>query len=101
VYFGTKSARVTPKALAQLKQLAKCNPGKQIELIGHTDERGDEASNLRLSEMRAKSVARQLERAGIASGQIKFSGKGEAEPAQTGKGPAVWAKNRRVEVRLL
>jgi outer membrane protein OmpA-like peptidoglycan-associated protein len=49
VYFGTKSARVTPKALAQLKQLAKCNPGKQIELIGHTDERGDDASNLRLS----------------------------------------------------
>jgi outer membrane protein OmpA-like peptidoglycan-associated protein len=51
--------------------------------------------------MRAKSVARQLERAGITSGQIKFSGKGEAEPAQAGKGPAVWAKNRRVEVRLL
>jgi peptidoglycan-associated lipoprotein len=101
VYFGTGSAGLSAKSLKALRELAKCFPDKQIEVVGHTDERGSDVMNQRLSERRAAAVASSLAKAGITKGNVKVLAKGEAEPASSGSGEANWSKNRRVEVRLL
>ena len=57
----------------------KLNPSVNIELISHTDARGEKEYNQFLSEKRAASARDYLQLKGIDVKRIKFSGKGEAE----------------------
>lgn len=76
-----------------------------VEVVGHADRLGTRATNKRLSEKRAASVAGYLVSKGVASNMIKSMGKGDTEPVMQCKGnkptPEVvscLAPNRRVEV---
>ncbi len=108
--FEFDKADLTPAAEAQLQKVAalirKAPPGG-IQVIGHTDAKGDDAYNQRLSEARARTVADWFGgQVGVRQRAFTVSGKGETAPVapnETATGaddPAGRAKNRRVEVIL-
>jgi outer membrane protein OmpA-like peptidoglycan-associated protein len=68
-------------SLNLIAELLSKNPGMIIELISHTDSRGDEKSNMKLSENRAKAVYSYLvEKQAIDPRRMIPIGKGETEP---------------------
>jgi outer membrane protein OmpA-like peptidoglycan-associated protein len=70
-------------SLDKVAQLLMEYPGMQLELISHTDARGDDEKNKLLSENRAKAVYKYLvETKGIDSRRLIPIGKGELEPAK-------------------
>ena len=69
-----------------------------VTVEGHTDYRGSDAYNQRLSERRAAAVRRYLIEKGIASDRIKTVGYGEQRPVADNKTVEGRALNRRVEL---
>ncbi len=67
---------------------------------GHTDDRGDPAYNLQLSQERADAVAGYVTQRGIDESRIEAVGRGEAEPIDNSETDEGRAKNRRVEITL-
>jgi outer membrane protein OmpA-like peptidoglycan-associated protein len=87
------------QALAQLATLIRAYPSGSATLEGHTDSKGDDAYNQRLSERRAESVKRWLvEREGIAADRLTPKGWGERKPVAGNEDDAGRQRNRRVEV---
>lgn len=72
----------------------------KIKVEGHTDDRGSEEYNLKLSERRAKTVADYLIAEGIDSGRVTFQGIGEVSPLLPNTSEYNRSKNRRVEFLL-
>jgi len=72
-----------------------------LEIQGHTDERGDDAYNLDLSDRRAAAVVTYLVDHGIDSARLQSHGYGETRPVDKGHDEHAWAKNRRVEFIIL
>lgn len=102
VLFDFDKADVRPDAAAALGRLAtviRAYPTGRVEIEGHTDSKGDDAYNQRLSERRAESVKRWLvEREGIAADRLATRGAGESRPMADNATDAGRQKNRRVEV---
>jgi OOP family OmpA-OmpF porin len=71
-----------------------------IEVQGHTDERGDDAYNLDLSERRAAAVVAYLVAHGVAANRLTSHGYGETRPLDKRHTAAAWTKNRRVDFVL-
>jgi outer membrane protein OmpA-like peptidoglycan-associated protein len=113
VYFRTSRAKIMRKSFALLKQVAtvlKNTPWVlQVRVDGHTDERGADAKNLRLSGLRAEAVRRFLMGQGVAANRLGARGYGETRPIRTGcrkmrrrrDRKKCWAENRRVEFTIL
>ena len=74
--------------------------GEKVNLIGHTDITGAEASNLRLGTKRANIVRDYLLGKGVPAGQISVSSKGENSPIASNTSSDGRAKNRRVELKI-
>jgi outer membrane protein OmpA-like peptidoglycan-associated protein len=93
---GDKAARELLAALLHQKPL-------RITLVGHTDERGSDAFNLRLSEGRVQAVKKFLQEQGLGT-PVTVIAKGKSEPlrltnASEFSQEEIWALNRRVEWR--
>jgi outer membrane protein OmpA-like peptidoglycan-associated protein len=73
----------------------------RIRVEGHTDDRGNDARNLDLSQRRAQSVVRWLVEHGIAAERLEAQGYGETRPLQTNATPAGRQTNRRVEFHVV
>jgi outer membrane protein OmpA-like peptidoglycan-associated protein len=87
------------QALAQLATLIRAYPSGRAELEGHTDSKGNDAYNQRLSQRRAESVKRWLvEREEIAADRLSTRGAGESRPVASNDDEAGRQRNRRVEV---
>lgn len=71
-----------------------------LMIVGHTDSRGDEDYNLRLSERRAQSASTFMASQGLASTRIEIIGRGEYEPLSENETDAGRQKNRRIEVAI-
>jgi len=101
IHFDTAKATIKPISFPILDALAatlKGNPQLTlVEVQGHADERGDDDSNLRLTEDRAQAVRRYLTEHGVAGERLAAHGYGETRPLCARHEPACWAKNRRVE----
>lgn len=67
-------------ALQRLAQMLKENGHIAIELAAHTDQRGADDYNERLSQRRAESVVRYLTAQGIAADRLIAKGYGESRP---------------------
>ena len=63
-----------------MAQMLRDNPHVTIELAAHTDRKGSEEYNMRLSERRAKSVIDYLIAAGIDPQRLSPKGYGESVP---------------------
>lgn len=100
-YFDFDTSEIKPEArdvlIAHAKFLA-ANPGQQVRLEGHGDERGTKEYNLALGERRANAVQRFLVVNGAGRGQIETVSYGEEKPAVMGSDASSWAQNRRVEL---
>lgn len=100
VHFRTASAKLTEVAKASLIEKAavlSIHPGRPVEIIGHSDARGNVDFNQRLSEQRAEAAKEFLVQRGVYAGRLTASGRGVHEPAVEGNGAKVWRENRRVE----
>jgi outer membrane protein OmpA-like peptidoglycan-associated protein len=71
-----------------------------IEVQGHTDERGDDAYNMDLSERRAAAVMQYLIAHGVDPRRLTSRGYGETQPVDKRHNEAAWAVNRRVSFVL-
>lgn len=86
VYYDFDKWEIRDDAKPSLNRLAsilKDNPTLRIELSSHTDCRGDEDYNLKLSERRAESAVQFLMMMGIAPGRLKAKGYGESRPVNS------------------
>lgn len=72
-----------------------------IEIIGHTDDVGDDDYNQELSEQRAQSVYNYLAETGLDITKVVVIGMGEKKPIASNKTDEGRAENRRVEILLL
>lgn len=100
--FDTASAKLKPTANAKLQQVvdfAAKYPEANLEVTGHTDDRGNDAYNQKLSEKRAAAVKAYLVKKGVAADRIAAKGYGETMPTADNKTKEGRAANRRVEVR--
>ena len=101
IYFEFDSSEVLPQYRSVIEAHAKylaSNPGTNITLEGHADERGSREYNLALGERRANAVKSQMTLLGAGDNQIKVVSYGEERPAVEGHDEAAWSKNRRVEI---
>ncbi|MBI3785722.1 MAG: OmpA family protein [Deltaproteobacteria bacterium] len=87
---------ILDEAAATLKEESNVN----ISVEGHTDSRGTDAYNQKLSERRAKSVADYLSAHGIATSRLSTVGYGESRPVAGNDSDEGRAQNRRVELRV-
>jgi outer membrane protein OmpA-like peptidoglycan-associated protein len=105
IYFEYDKAVILPKSFPILDAVAATlqgNPGLQlVEIQGHTDERGDDAYNLDLSDRRAKAVMKYLVDKGVDAKRLTAQGYGETQPLDRRHNEAAWAKNRRVAFLII
>jgi large repetitive protein len=105
IEFDFDSDRIRKESFSILDQVAltlKANPQlERVRVEGHTDERGAESYNQRLSQARAESVVRYLVGKGVSRSRLEARGFGESLPRVPGTGEEVWATNRRVEFTVL
>jgi OOP family OmpA-OmpF porin len=73
----------------------------RIEIQAHTDNTGDAAYNLSLSEKRANSVRDYLIAGGIAANRMEVKGYGETQPVADNNTREGRAANRRVELKVI
>jgi len=77
-------------------------PGKQVDVVGHTDtdpiKKSKWKDNWELSAQRALSVLRYLVKRGISEKDIQAVGCGESQPVASNSTTSGKAKNRRVEI---
>jgi len=71
------------------------NKGLKIEIQGHTDNIGNNAQNMKLSELRAKSVYDFLIMHQITAERLLYRGYGENKPLATNETEAGRKLNRR------
>lgn len=106
VLFPRRSGDLSPEGKEKLsEQLQEARDmmsrATYIEVIGHTDDVGDDDYNQELSEQRAESVRNFLIGAGVDGSKIVAVGAGESMPIASNKTDEGRAENRRVEVMAL
>jgi peptidoglycan-associated lipoprotein len=90
------------KELDKLVQILRDNPSIKIELGSHTDSRGTDIYNIRLSQKRAESVINYLSIKGISKERLSAKGYGETELiVQNAKTEEEHQVNRRTEFKVL
>ncbi|QZT36497.1 OmpA family protein [Halosquirtibacter xylanolyticus] len=83
IYFDLAKWDLLPQSktsLDQLYQILIDNPTIAIEIMAHTDARGDQQSNFTLSQKRAQSVVSYLKAKGIQSVRLTAKGYGKTSP---------------------
>jgi OmpA-OmpF porin, OOP family len=85
-------------AAADLKQL---KPGHVLEIAGYTDNTGDAALNLSLSQKRAEAVRQALIEYGADPNMLVAKGYGQADPIASNDTAAGRLKNRRIEYHVV
>lgn len=103
VNFAFNSAELTSSTKTNLDKLATVlinNPDTNINIYGHTDNKGTAQVNQKISENRANSVKNYLISKGIASSRMITMGRGFSEPIASNDTDAGRAQNRRVEFAI-
>jgi len=106
IYYDFDKWNILPesgKELDKLVSLMKENPEMKVELGSHTDERGSENYNLKLSKLRANSAVDYVTSKGIDLSRIKGTGYGKTQLINKSTGgrqctPEQDRENRRTEI---
>lgn len=104
--FERRSAELTSQGIVLLEQNIKdardqLRRAAYIEIVGHTDDVGDDDYNQELSEKRARAVGEYLAGIGVDASKILMLGMGETQPIASNATDTGRAENRRVEVLVL
>ncbi|PRD54135.1 OmpA family protein [Sphingobacterium gobiense] len=101
ILFDTRASRIKPQSFGVIKSVADLlqeNQQLRLQIVGHTDNVGDDKTNLTLSEQRAAAVKEILVSThSIAADRLETLGKGEAVPVSPNDSEAGRTQNRRVE----
>ena len=104
VHFETGSAVIKSDSFELLDAIADVLLDRTdivaLRIEGHTDSRGSESYNQKLSEDRASSVMAYLVAKGVEEGRLSSVGIGEAKPLDPRRNPLAHAANRRVEMHI-
>lgn len=104
IFFETGKWDLLPESFTELDKLVKIlndNPNMEIEINGHTDNVGNDESNLALSQKRAAAVVTYMLGKGIASTRLDSAGFGESQPVAPNETEEGRALNRRVEFVII
>ncbi len=110
VYYDFNEAELKVEsfpALDEIVRMMNTYPNMVIELSAHTDSKGSNDYNLRLSEARARSVVRYLVSKGLDETRLRARGYGETKPIAPNTNPdgsdnpEGREKNRRTEFKVL
>ncbi|MEK7348786.1 MAG: OmpA family protein [Candidatus Eisenbacteria bacterium] len=106
VNFDTGKATIKPeseKVLDEVGNILARWPELRIEIGGHTDARGSDAQNQKLSDARAKAVLDYLlnKFPELKPEQFSSKGYGETQPIGTNTSQLGMARNRRVEFKVM
>jgi OmpA-OmpF porin, OOP family len=100
IKFDVNKATIKPESMGTINYVVKMmqdHPELKFSVEGHTDSDGDDASNQKLSEARAKAVVEEMIKAGISANRLTSKGFGESKPVTTNNTSEEKAQNRRVE----
>ena len=101
VFFATGKDLILDRSFSLLKQVAsvlKANPDlKHVRVEGHTDNQGQPAKNLDLSQRRANTVRAFLVKEGVEAARLEAKGFGQTRPVDDNKTAPGRDNNRRVE----
>ena len=104
VNFAFDKADLLPIAYPILEEdlkMLKNNTALKVSIEGHTDIRGSDAYNQKLSEARAKSVYNYFVSQGIAADRMTTIGYGRSKPLVPNTSEENMYKNRRVEIKII
>lgn len=104
VNFEFDRSKLTVNAESILEQVAGelvAHPGVSVEIAGHTDARGAEAYNQKLSQQRGEAVRRYLVSMGVAADRMGVVGYGESQPISDNESEDGRELNRRVELKVV
>lgn len=94
--------RLSGETLDKIMAVAgQCGPDLSFELAGHTDDQGERAFNIFLSETRAQAVANYMTSRGFADDRLSVVGYGPDQPIADNGTPDGRAANRRLEFKVL
>jgi outer membrane protein OmpA-like peptidoglycan-associated protein len=92
----TKSA----EQLNNVAEIMKAYPNVELKIGGYTDNVGNAAGNMKLSEARAKATMAELVKLGVAEARMKAEGYGDQHPVASNDTEEGRAQNRRIAVRV-
>jgi len=104
ITFATNSADIASSSYEELNRLVdllKLNNQFKVEISAHTDDKGADAYNMKLSDRRANSVVNYLRLKGIPSNRLVAKGYGKTKPLVPNTSDENRAKNRRVEFKII
>ena len=104
VFFASGRERILPRSnrvLTAIADVLRAMPEiRRMSVEGHTDDRGDDDVNMRLSQRRADSVMAWFVAHGIDATRLEAHGLGETHPIADNRHASGRAENRRVEFRI-
>jgi len=101
--FDSGQATLQPASQEQLTNIAdilKAYPQVKIRIGGYTDNTGDPAANLQLSQQRADNVMAELTRLGVAPSRMSAQGYGQENPVADNATEEGRQKNRRISLQV-
>ena len=102
ILFDTGSDRIKPESAPTLKEIGamlKEHPELKLSVEGHTDNVGNDAANLALSQARAKAVTATLVKdQGVDAARLSATGLGSSKPVAPNTTAEGRQTNRRVEL---
>ncbi len=99
ITFATGQATITPASdavLSDVLAVLTANADWKLRIEGHTDNVGDKAANLKLSNARAAAIAAWLAGKGIDATRLSIAGLGDTQPVGENTTEEGRARNRRV-----
>ncbi|MBK7981203.1 MAG: OmpA family protein [Ignavibacteriae bacterium] len=100
IKFDVNKSTIKPESMGTINYVVKMmqdHPELKFSVEGHTDSDGNEDTNLKLSDERAKSVVTKMIELGISTDRLTSKGLGEGKPFTSNDSTEGKAQNRRVE----
>ena len=104
IIFQSNSSELNAVSYGELNKLVEYleqNQDYKVEIRAHTDDKGGDTYNMKLSRLRANSVVEFLSDRAILSHRLVARGLGETEPLVPNDSDDNRSKNRRVEFKIL
>jgi hypothetical protein len=99
--FAPRTADLTPESAGPVQGIAcllEEQPNLRLQIEVHTDARGSESYNLRVSQERAEALRSALVDKGVAADRLTAVGRGESMPVEHGDWATSQAMSRRIEL---
>jgi outer membrane protein OmpA-like peptidoglycan-associated protein len=104
LFFDSNKSKIRKDSYVELDKVLKFlkdRPDIKVEVAGYTDNKGDDKSNIKLSEARSKAVMDYLVKKGIQNTRVTYKGYGKEDPVASNDTEEGRQMNRRVELKIL